>query len=118
MPARHRTDLTRGQPLPSTWVNTVMDQLGVMASNFRIELANSTTVRVPSGAGNNGNDTAVVSIEGKWRFNQADVTAAHPGGAAGIYDVYVTAYANDFSAADPADVTNYAFGLVIRARSG
>jgi hypothetical protein len=103
---KHRTDLTRGVPLPSTWVNAMMEHVGVLASNVRMDMPNNTTVRVVAGS---GNDQAALAVEGKLRLATANVSAAHPGGSAGIYDL---------TAADPADATNYAFGAVIRARSG
>src|SRR5690349_7522876 len=77
----------RDEVLPSYWVNRIQDRLGPL-SNVRLVQASATTVQVPAGA---GDDAAAISIEGRWRFNEAAVSVAHPGGAAGAYDVYVTA---------------------------
>jgi hypothetical protein len=111
--AKHRTDLTRGLPLPSTWVNALMEFVGSSHANFRVSQITDTAIFVSAGT---GNDQVAIAIGGKWRFNTATVTAVHPGGAAGTYDAFVTAHDNDTSAVDPADATDYSFGLVIRAR--
>ena len=113
--AKHRDDLTRGLPLPSTWVNSLMEFVGTLDANFRLERPTATTVRVPAGA---GNDQVALGIAGKWRFIAANATATHPGGAAGTYDLYAAAAANDLTGVDPADSTNYGFTLTIRARVG
>lgn len=111
--SRHRTDLTKGTLLPSTWVNAIMEFLGTQASNFVLEQSTATQVRVVASA---DNGQVALAINGKWRYITATITASHPGGAAGTYDVFATASANDFSAADPADNTNYTFGLQILAQ--
>jgi hypothetical protein len=110
--SKHRTDLTKGLPLPSTWVNSLMEFVSTLSANLVVSRANNNTVQVVAGT---ANDQVIVGIMGRWRYNTATVQATHPGGAAGTYDVYVTAADNDFSAADPADSTNYAFGLAVRA---
>jgi hypothetical protein len=109
---KHRSDLTKGSILPSTWVNAFMEFVSTMSANLRLTKASATTVSIVAGT---DNDQASVGIDGRWRYNTATLTATHPGGAAGTYDVYVTAADNDFSLADPADATNYSFGLQIRA---
>lgn len=110
--SKHRSDLTKGSVLPSTWVNALMEYVSTMAGNFALEQATSTTVRVVA---TSDNGQVGVGINGRWRYNTATVTATHPGGASGTYDVYVTASDNDYSAPDPTDNTNYAFGLAIFA---
>jgi hypothetical protein len=112
---KHRDDLTRGLPLPSTWVNAIMEFVGTLDANWRLERPTATTVRVPAGA---GNDQVALGMAGKWRLIAANATATHPGGAAGVYDLYATANANDLTAVDPLDNTNYTFALTIRARVG
>lgn len=114
--SKHRNDLTRGSKLPSTWVNALMEFVGSQSANFAVTQAFTPSTGIQVSAGT-GNDQVAIAIAGKWRFNTATVSATHPGGAAGTYDAYVTAYDNDLSAVDPADATNYGFGLVIRARS-
>lgn len=108
---KHRNDLTRGLPLPSTWPNALMEFVSTLTANLRFDLASPTTLRIPGGA---GADQVAVGFGGPWRFNAAAVTAVHPGGSAGVYNAWVTANANDLTAVDPADSTNYAFALTIR----
>jgi hypothetical protein len=86
--AKHRTDLTRGLPLPSTWVNALMEFVGSSHANFRVSQITDTAIFVSAGT---GNDQVAIAIGGKWRFNTATVTAVHPGGAAGTYDAFGTA---------------------------
>jgi hypothetical protein len=109
---RHRTDLTKGSILPSTWVNSLMEFVSTMSANIVLDSPSTTTLRA-NAATDNGQ--MVIGINGKWRYRSTAVTATHPGGAAGTYDIYVTATVNDFSAADPSDSTDYSFGLVIPA---
>lgn len=113
MANRHR-QLNYGTPLPQDWLDAIQDYIGSLLVNFRLLIiANGTALQVPGGP---GNDYVGVGIQGRWRFNQADVQGAHPGGAAGTYDVYVTASDNSFTAGGPSgeiDNTNYAFGLQI-----
>jgi peptidoglycan hydrolase-like protein with peptidoglycan-binding domain len=110
---KHRTDLTRGVPLPSTWVNSLMEFVGTQYANFRLRQQSPTAVSVRAGS---DNDQASIAVGGAWRYVESTVSATHPGGAAGTYDVWVTAAENDLSAVDPADATDYSFGVVIRAR--
>ncbi len=109
---RHRSDLTKGSVLPSTWVNAIMEFVGVSDVNFVLSRTGTTSVQVVAGT---GNDQASIGVSGRWRYISSTVTATHPGGVAGTYDVYVTASDNDFTPADPGDATVYAFGLAIRA---
>jgi hypothetical protein len=111
--AKHRTDLTKGVPLPSTWVNALMEYVSTMSANLVLSKASNTTVQIVAGT---VDDQVSVGIDGRWRYNTTTVTATHPGGTSGTYDVFVTAADNDFSAADPADNTNYAFGLQVLAQ--
>lgn len=122
--SKHRDDLTKGSVLPSTWVNALMEFVSTVDSNFVLEVATSgaTTGSPPSSIPDQlraraaaGNGQACIGIEGRWRWNTAPVVTAHPGGPPGDYDAYVTASDNDFSLADPADATNYRFGLVLVA---
>jgi hypothetical protein len=111
-PPRHRTDLTRGLPLPSTWVNKIMSMLGSAADNILIVAASPTAIGVRAADESTG--WAVLAIDGAWRFMQS-FNVTHPGGAAGTYNVYATTHANDLSAVDPADTETYTFSLTIRA---
>jgi hypothetical protein len=63
---------------------------------------------------------ASIAIDGRWRYNTTTVQRAHPGGAAGVYGVFVTAKANSIvnSPAPNTDATDYSFALAIVAGSG
>lgn len=103
------------QPLPEDFLDALQEFLGSQAANFKLGLANPTTLRVVAGA---DNDQVAIAINGRWRYISATITAAHPGGAAGSYDVFVTASDNSFTAGGPAgetDNTVYTFGLQILA---
>jgi hypothetical protein len=109
---KHRDDLTRGLPLPSTWVNALMEFVGTLQSQFDLQQADATHLQVPAGP---GNAQVAMAIQGRWRWITATVVQAVPAGAPQTYDVYATAHQNDFSLADPADATDYSFGLTITA---
>ncbi len=111
---KHR-DLDYGDRLPESFLDAVAEELGSYASpNFRITLANSTTVQVVAST---GNDQVTLAIEGRWRYNTSTVQAAHPGGTAGAYDVFVTASDNAFVPGTPeTDNTVYTFGLSVKAQ--
>lgn len=109
--ARERT-FARGEVLPSYVVNLALDALGSAAESFRLTLASATTVQVAAGT---GDDTAVLAIDGALRYRTTTVTRAHPGGAAGNFDVYATAAATTISSspAPNTDTTNRSFDLAI-----
>jgi hypothetical protein len=111
--SKHR-DLAYGDRLPESWLDALQEVLSTFASpNFRITLATSTTIQVVAGA---DNDQVGIMLNGKWRYIAATINRAHPGGASGWYDIWVTASANSFVAGTPeTDNTNYAFALEIRA---
>lgn len=103
----------RDEILPSWWANAIQVPLSALAPNFHVRRLNATTLRVPAGA---GSAVAAISIEGLWRWSEANVDVSHPGGAAGLYRVFATAVENDIvSTPDPnTDLTDYSFGLSIR----
>lgn len=106
-------DFAVGQTIPDYWLDSLQEFVSTLAANFQIDQPSATSVRVKAGA---GNDQVALGMQGKWRYIAADVTAAHPGGAAATYDVYATASANDFTGTPPnVDLTNYAFALAIVA---
>lgn len=113
MPQQHRT-FAREEVYPSYIVNLVFSALSTFAEQFKIEKVNDTTIRVPASA---GDGLAAIAIDGNLRFRESTVQAAHPGGATGTYDIYVTASANDIdiSPLPNTDNTDYNFGLVIVA---
>lgn len=110
---QHR-DLARGGVIPESWLDALQQFISTHAGGFALEQATATSVRVPAGT---DNAQVTLGINGRWRWNTATVTAAHPGGAAGTYDAYATASDNSFSdSPNPdTDLTNYSFGLEIRA---
>lgn len=104
----------RDEVLPSWWANALGKFLSVGAFNFLLSKTDGTHLAVPAGA---GVDAAAIAVEGLWRFVEAPASRAHPGGAAGPYDVYVTAKANGIqgSPAPYTDDTDYSFALWIGA---
>lgn len=100
---------------PAYWANALQDLLSTYVSpTFQLTQLNATTLRVPAGA-----STAAVTlgIQGRMRYAVANVDRAHPGGGAGVYDVWAVA-ANDSIGSSPVpftDSTNYAFELRITA---
>jgi hypothetical protein len=106
---------SRDGVLPSFFTNSLQEFVGTMASpNLRVEAASSTSVRCPAGA---GNDQVAVAIEGRWRYITSTVARTHPGGAAGVYDVYAVAKDNSVSNSPVVftDSTDYSFDLRITA---
>lgn len=95
-------------PLPSFFVNALGRFLSTYAENFEIIRLNATTIRAIAGA---NTAAATIGIQGRWRYIEANVDRAHPGGAAGTYKIFVTAHDNSF--AGSVDSTNYAFDLAI-----
>lgn len=105
----------RDSILPSFWANRIQDFISSLGQ-FRLQLASATVIEVPAGP----EDAAVsIGIEKRWRFVEATVQRAHPGGAAGTYSVWVTASENDVTnAPDPfTDGTDYSFDLAITANN-
>lgn len=103
----------REDVLPSWFMNSIQRFLGG-TGGFQLTLQDSTHVQVTAGA---EEDAAVVSIEGLWRWVEESVSRAHPGGAAGDYDIFVVATANRIVSRPAAgtDETDYSFELRILA---
>lgn len=114
-------DFAPGQTLPATWTDGIEELLSnYLSSNFNVSKASATTLQIVAGT---GDDEVAAAIDGKPRWVTATVTAAHPGGAAGTYDVYIHANADSFgSAAGPpvqeVDNTNHNFFMKIIAGGG
>lgn len=115
-------NLNYGDRLPASFSDALEQFISTLLVNFNLSLANPTTLQIVAGA-----DNAQVAggINGRWRWITATVTAAHPGGAAGSYPVFITASDNVFTpsgappGSDPEnDTTNYNFGLVIEPIAG
>lgn len=95
--------------LPSWFANAIQKFLSVPAPAFQLTRSDATHIQVVAAA---PPDAAAIAIAGKWRWNEATVTRAHPGGVAGNYDIYATAANNKISGAG-VDETNRAFSLRI-----
>lgn len=106
----------RDDVMPSWWANRIQQFISTLSSNLLLSLLDATHIQIVAGA---DDAAAVTSIDGKWRWNEATVTRAHPGGGAGQYDIFVTAAANaiDNSPAPYSDHTAYAFALAIVAHN-
>ena len=107
-------DFARGEIFASWWTDAVEEFLSSGAHGFRVRVASTTTIDSPAGV---GNDQSSIAIEGRLRFNAATVSRVHPGGAAGTYDVFVTAAGqNIVSNPQPnTDNTVYSYALAIVA---
>lgn len=104
-----RTDV-----LPSWFINAQQQFISTLVANLALTQSSSTVLQV---AATTSNGQVVIGIEGKWRYLTAIKTRAHPGGAAGTYDVYVTASANNIvnTPVTGTDNTVYSFELAITA---
>jgi hypothetical protein len=102
----------RDDVLPSFWANAIQEMISSLATGIRVEKKDATTVRVPAGT---GDDQAGLTIDGLWRWTDATIERAHPGGTAGTYVLWATAADNDISSSpDPyTDNTDYSFALAI-----
>lgn len=106
----------RDQDFPSWFANAVGKALSLAAHGFLLTQPDSTHVAAQAPAVT-GDDGAMISIKGLWRWNEAPLTVAHPGGAAGSYPIFVTGKAQNIvsTPAPNTDATDYTFGLVILA---
>lgn len=104
----------RDDILPSWWANAIQRFIGVGAFGFRLAQDSDTIISVPAGP---DDEAAAIGIDGRWRWNEATVTRAHPGGPAGEYPIWVVTAANDVDNVPEAgtDNTDYAFDLRITA---
>lgn len=115
---KHR-DLNYGDRLPEAVTDALMEFISTLLVNFKLSLQTPTTLQVVAGS---GNDQVGAGIMGRWRWITATISAAHPGGAAASYDVWVTASDNVFTPSglppgSPPEVdgTVYTFALAITA---
>lgn len=104
----------RDEIFPSWFVNLLSKFLSLGAFGFQVTKQDATHVQVVAGA---DSDAAIVAIAGAWRYNEATITRAHPGGGAGTYDIYVTGTATTIVnvPAPYTDTTVYSFALAITA---
>jgi hypothetical protein len=108
--SKHRL-LGYGQRLPDAFVEPIQEFISTFVSpNLSLSLLNSTTVQIVAGS---DNDQVCIGISGKWRYNVVTINRAHPGGAAGTYDVWVVTTDNSYAGVPEVDSTVYAFDLRI-----
>jgi microcystin-dependent protein len=112
-------DLNYNDRLPEMVLDSLMEFISTLLVNFRITIVGNTTLRVAAGT---VNDQVGAGVMGRWRYVTANVDAAHPGGAAGPYDVWLTASDNAVAVSgNPPgqspenDNTVYAFAMGITA---
>jgi hypothetical protein len=105
-------DLAFDDPFPPSYTDALEEFVGLGVHNFRLTVANATTVRGEAAAG-----TGQASIGlGKWRYRTSNHDVAHPGGAAGVWDVWAIASENEISdsPSPDTDVTDYNWYLVVK----
>lgn len=101
--------LNHGDPAVEAFFDAVQEVLSGVAVNFEVVQIDPTTVRVPAGPA----DAQVgISVDGFYRFNSANADRQHPGGGAGVYDLHVTALANEVATKAP-PALDYSFALAI-----
>jgi hypothetical protein len=110
----------RDDVLPSWWANSIQEHIAGLVANLRLTLLNATTVRATAVSTDSADVQASIGVDGLWRRVSANVDRAHPGGAAGKYDVFVTAKNNSIGSVPlpGTDNTDYAFALAIVATGG
>jgi hypothetical protein len=105
--SKHR-DFSTGDQFPAGWLDALNEYIGSQVSpNLTISKVNSTTLKI---AGASGNGQVAAAIQGQWRFNSADITAAAPANAAGTYPIYLTSQTNN-TAQEDAGTFNYGFAM-------
>ena len=117
--SKHRNLARAVDTLPESWTDAIQEFLSTYASDFVIEKTSPTNIQIAAATGN-GQVALGFSRDanqGFWRYRPTTVTAAHPGGAAGTYDIYAVTGPNVFSdtPAPDTDTTDYGFTLEIRA---
>jgi hypothetical protein len=107
-------DLNYGDALPEMFVDQIQEFIGTYASpNFRVVQSSATALQIVASA---GNGQVCAAVGGKWRYITTTISAADPGGTAGIHTLWLTTGANSYLPGPPeSDTTNYTFGLEIRA---
>lgn len=109
-------ELNAGGRAVEPFFDHIQELLGAAAPSFYLEAISDTVIRAPAGT---VNDQSAVAIEGKYRWNTNNTAgkgeATHPGGAAGTYDVWVTAADNNYAGQPTVDSTDTSYNLVIRA---
>lgn len=99
----------RNDVFPSWFANAIQRFLTTAAPAFQLTRQDATHIQVTAGS---ETSAAVIAIAAKWRWIEATINRAHPGGAAGTWDIFVVAAANKIEAGG-IDATNRAFSLRI-----
>lgn len=114
---QHR-ELNYGDRFPEAVSDALQQLLSTLLVNLRLTLANPTTLQIVAGA---DNAQVGATTNGKWRWITATINAAHPAGAAGQYDVFITSAPNVFTPSglppgQPPEIdnTDYRFFLTIK----
>lgn len=107
-------NLDRGDVLPASFLDALQETISVAHFNVTLVKQSGTTIRAVAGA---GDAQATLHIGGLWRYRIANYDTAHPGGAAGSYDLYAFCSDNVFATtpAPDTDNTDYNWYLAIRA---
>lgn len=105
-------ELPHGAVAVPPFFESVQEALNGVANNVILERGTTTVVMRAASDHRRVN----VAVAGALRRRSTDAVAAHPGGAAGTYKVWLTASANDFTGPDEAiDLTDYEVALAITA---
>lgn len=112
---KYRSDLITGNRLPQSTLDAMQEFIGVGAWGLRLVTVAASTTAIQLDT----TEQTAAGVGGLWRYNAAaaTVSATHPGGAAGIYPVFIVASANVISGSD-VDTTDYTFGLQIKGIGG
>ena len=107
----HR-DFNLNDPLPSAFMDAIQQFISTQASpTLLVSRAGDTGVQVVAGT---GNDQVSIGLGGSMRFITSTVTATHPAGAAGTYNVWACAPVLNTSQED-AGTFDYAFTIQVLA---
>jgi len=101
--------LSTGDPAVQAFFRATQEMLSGASVNVEVTLLNPTTVQIAAGA---SEAQVSLAIQGKYRYIAAAVQRAHPGGPAGLYDLFATALASDPTTGAPAGL-DYSFALAI-----
>lgn len=110
MPKMH--EFGREEQLPSYFMNRIQDFLSAARTNLHLVRVDATNIEVtpvePYGI-------AAIDLQGLWRFIEAPVSRAHPGGIAGTYIVWAVGTKQKIVEAPKpfTDETDYSFDLRI-----
>lgn len=103
--------LVTGDPAVEAFFQATQEMLSGASVRLEVVKTGPATVQVPAGP---DDEQVAVSIDGRYRFIAAPINRVHPGGAAGTYDLSVTAPDNDPVTKKPPG-GDYSFALAITA---